>query len=99
MPGPSLALTGLACYVYNMPSTHVASSAAAALFAVLAMQTGTPSFEVASVKPNKGGGPTDSSTLPGGRVTMINVPLRMLIRTAYQVQDDQIVDAPEWISA
>jgi uncharacterized protein (TIGR03435 family) len=30
---------------------------------------------------------------------MINVPLRMLIRSAYQVQDDQIVDAPDWISA
>jgi uncharacterized protein (TIGR03435 family) len=29
---------------------------------------------------------------------MINVPLRMLIRSAYQVQDEQIVDAPNWIN-
>jgi uncharacterized protein (TIGR03435 family) len=56
------------------------------------------SFEVASVKPNKGDGPTESGTQPGGRVTMINVPLRMLIRSAYQVQDEQIVDAPNWIN-
>jgi len=56
-----------------------------------------PAFEVASVKPNKGDGPTESGVQPGGRVTMINVPLRMLIRSAYQVQDDQIVDAPGWI--
>ena len=28
---------------------------------------------------------------------MINVPLRFLIRSAYQVQDEQIVDAPGWI--
>jgi uncharacterized protein (TIGR03435 family) len=57
-----------------------------------------PSFEVASVKPNKGDGPTESGVQPGGRVTMINVPLRLLIRSAYQVQDEQIVDAPGWIS-
>jgi uncharacterized protein (TIGR03435 family) len=57
-----------------------------------------PSFEVASVKPNKGDGPTESGVQPGGRVTMINIPLRMLIRSAYQVQDEQIVDAPGWIS-
>ena len=61
--------------------------------------TDNPSFEVASVKPNKGDGPTESSTQPGGRVTMINVPLRFLIRTAYQVQDEQIVGAPNWIGA
>jgi uncharacterized protein (TIGR03435 family) len=30
---------------------------------------------------------------------MINVPLRFLIRSAYQVQDEQIVDAPSWIAA
>jgi uncharacterized protein (TIGR03435 family) len=34
---------------------------------------------------------------PGGRFTVRNIPLRMLIRTAYQIQDDQIVDAPDWI--
>lgn len=28
---------------------------------------------------------------------MTNVPLRLLIRMAYQVQDDQIVDAPGWV--
>src|SRR5580765_5118822 len=58
-----------------------------------------PAFEVASVKPNKGDGPRESGTQPGGRVTMINVPLRFLIRSAYQVQDEQIVDAPGWIAA
>src|SRR5689334_11457260 len=58
-----------------------------------------PKFEVASVKPNKGDGPTESAVLPGGRVNMVNVPLRLLIRQAYQVQDDQIVEAPDWIRA
>jgi uncharacterized protein (TIGR03435 family) len=56
-------------------------------------------FEVASVKPNNAGdGPIEMGTQPGGRLTMITVPLRLLIRNAYQVQDFQIVDAPKWIS-
>ena len=96
------------CYFYNMSAAHIVSSALAVTVAVLAPRpavhaglqvTDNPSFEVASVKPNKGDGPTESSTQPGGRVTMINVPLRFLIRTAYQVQDEQIVDAPNWIGA
>jgi uncharacterized protein (TIGR03435 family) len=94
------------CYFYNMAARHLASSALAVIVAVLAPRpavhagaqaTDNSSFEVASVKPNTGDGPTESSTQPGGRVTMINVPLRFLVRTAYQVQDEQIVDAPNWI--
>src|SRR6266853_457776 len=95
------------CYFNNMSATNL-SSALAVIVAMLAPRpavhtelqaTDNPSFEVASVKPNKGDGPTESSTQPGGRVTMINVPLRFLIRTAYQAQDEQIVDAPNWINA
>ena len=59
--------------------------------------TGNPTFEVASVKPNK------SETLnvqiglqPGGRFTATNVPLRQLVIFAYQLQNFQLVDAPEW---
>jgi bla regulator protein blaR1 len=58
-----------------------------------------PAFEVASIKPNKGDGGTESGVQPGGRLTMTNVTLRLLIRSAYQVQDEQIVDAPSWISS
>src|SRR5438046_7793315 len=90
-----------------MSATYITSSTVAAIVALATAQVvhtasqanRDPSFEVASVKPNKGDGPTESSTQPGGRVTMINVPLRFLIRTAYQVQDEQIVDAPNWIGA
>src|SRR5437762_5453555 len=89
-----------------MSATYITSSTVAAIVALATAQVAhtasqanrDPSFEVASVKPNKGDGPTDSGTQPGGRVTMINVPLRFLIRSAYQVQDEQIVDAPSWIA-
>jgi uncharacterized protein (TIGR03435 family) len=36
---------------------------------------------------------------PGGRFTATNVALRMLIRTAYQLQDFQIVGGPDWITS
>ena len=58
-----------------------------------------PQFEVASIKPNKSGdGRVMIGMQPGGRFTATNVPLRMLIRNAYQLQDSQIVGGPDWIS-
>src|SRR5262249_22304934 len=62
--------------------------------------TAAPSFEVASVKPNKSGdGRMMIGMQPGGRFTATNVPLRMLIRSAYQVQDFQIIGGPSWLGA
>jgi len=57
-----------------------------------------PVFEVVSVKPNASGAETTASyVLPGGRYTAMNVTLRMLMKTAYQIHDTQIVDGPGWI--
>jgi uncharacterized protein (TIGR03435 family) len=57
-----------------------------------------PAFDVTSVKPNQSG---------GGRIAMLpaanggwnatNVTLGMLIRIAFQLQDDQIVGGPKWL--
>jgi uncharacterized protein (TIGR03435 family) len=61
-------------------------------------QDARPAFEVASVRPNTSGdGMVRLGIQPGGRFTATNVPLRVLVRNAYQVQDFQIVDAPDWI--
>ena len=35
---------------------------------------------------------------PGGRFVAANIPLRLLIRTAFQLQDDQIVGGPKWLA-
>jgi bla regulator protein blaR1 len=59
-----------------------------------------PVFEVASIKPNNSGdGRVMLGLQPGGRFTATNVPLRLLIRNAYQLQDFQIVGAPSWIGS
>jgi uncharacterized protein (TIGR03435 family) len=59
-----------------------------------------PTFEVASVRPNKSGEPfVRLGIQPGGRYTATNVPLRLLIRNAYQLQDSQIIGAPGWVDS
>ena len=59
-----------------------------------------PSFEVASVKPNKSGSMNIGIRFPGvGQFNVINMPLREMIRFAYQVQPLQIEGGPDWINA
>lgn len=75
----------------------------------LAAQTPAgPAFEVASVKPsNPNPNPNDPLSqialmmpLPGGRFTATNTPLRMLIMTAYELQQDaQLVGGPPTLMA
>jgi bla regulator protein blaR1 len=61
--------------------------------------TERPSFEVASVKPNKtGDGRMMVMNQPGGGLTITNLPVAALIRFAYQLQDFQLIGAPDWIA-
>ena len=58
-----------------------------------------PAFDVTSVKTNNSGnGSFSGGRLPGGRISLTNVPLRLMIRTAYRLQDFQIIGGPEWIN-
>ena len=57
-----------------------------------------PKFEVASVRENTSGSNQVSIGMqPGGRFGASNIPLVMLIRSAYRLQDSQLVGAPDWI--
>lgn len=55
-------------------------------------------FEVASVKPHTSDQPMMMVGQPSGRFVAVDIPLRLLIRTAFQVQDDQIVGGPNWLA-
>ena len=64
------------------------------------VEPATPvAFEAASIRPNKSG---DFSQFirrqPGGRFTATNMPLRVLITYAYQLQQAQLVGGPSWIA-
>lgn len=65
-----------------------------------AQRTDPPAFEVVSVKRNVSGEQGSSSIVqPGGRYNATNMTLRMLMKTAYGVHDDQIAGGPGWINA
>ena len=66
-------------------------------FGVVVAQTGS-NFDVVSVKPHAPDGDAGVrvDTQPGGRLTIANASLRMLITFAYRVQDDQVVGGAEW---
>jgi uncharacterized protein (TIGR03435 family) len=56
-------------------------------------------FEVASVRPNVSGNPGGSlRRQPGGRMDAVNMPLRMLILFAYQLQQLRLVGGPDWMA-
>ena len=56
-----------------------------------------PKFEVASVRENTSGSNQVSIGMqPGGRFTAVNIPLVILMRSAYRLQDSQLVGAPDW---
>jgi uncharacterized protein (TIGR03435 family) len=56
------------------------------------------SFDVASVKLNKDGGPSSVRVTPGG-VSVTNNNLRNIIRNAWNITNDQIVGGPAWIDS
>jgi uncharacterized protein (TIGR03435 family) len=59
-----------------------------------------PSFEVASVKPNKSGGPgAFMRMMPGGRLMVSNLTVKGLIGYAYNVRDFQVSGGPGWVNS
>ncbi len=57
-------------------------------------------FEAASIKPNDGSSPGQSIRIqPGGRFTVVNMPVRALITFAYQLQGYQLIGGPAWINS
>jgi uncharacterized protein (TIGR03435 family) len=58
-----------------------------------------PEFEVATVKPGSAGSPSRFRALPGGRLTVENTSLQLLIENAYSLKIFQILPAPAWIQS
>jgi uncharacterized protein (TIGR03435 family) len=88
-PGVLALCVVLACGAINLDWTR------------LLAQTGAdaPQFEVASVKRNKLNNGLVTVQNQGGRYTALGLPMRQLIRLAYQVQDFQVVGGPGWLDS
>jgi uncharacterized protein (TIGR03435 family) len=81
-----------------VPFKPLTVSIVIALGAVTAAQRAQ--FDVASVKPHTSDDRREyMMAQPGGRFVAANVTVRSLIRTAFQLQDYQIVGGPDWLDA
>ena len=59
-----------------------------------------PRFEVASVKKHSGGSTAMALRSPGGgRVTVVNLPLRLLLTQAFGIRDTQVIGGPSWMTS
>jgi hypothetical protein len=75
---------------------RTALSTLALLLPGLGQAQAPQTFEVVSVKrSNSADDRTASVVQPGGRYSATNVTMRMLVKTAYGVHDDQIVGGPD----
>ena len=82
----------------------MAMIAFAAMLAAAQSPAQKPSFEVASVKPNKSGKPLPSvgspfAFLPGGRLTATNVTLVDVVVRVYPTRRIQMQGGPNWIDS
>jgi bla regulator protein BlaR1 len=63
---------------------------------IVAPSPDSPTFEVASIKANAGGGRMGGTNAPG-RVDLIGMQARRLITQAYEIHDSQVIGGPDWI--
>jgi bla regulator protein blaR1 len=57
-------------------------------------------FDVVDIKPNVSGSPNGvGEILPGGQFRAINIPVKEIIKFAYNLRDDAIVAAPTWVDS
>jgi uncharacterized protein (TIGR03435 family) len=56
-------------------------------------------FEVASIRPSRVASDAGTSVnlFEGGRIRIVNEPIKLLVRQAFRVQDSQIVGGPTWL--
>lgn len=65
----------------------------------VAGQQAAPAFDVVSVKPHRDGDLGIRIDTEGHRFIATNVPVRSLLRLAYELEDFQISGAPAWVDA
>jgi bla regulator protein BlaR1 len=65
---------------------------------IVAPAADSPTFDVASIKPNASAGRVGGMNSPG-RVNLTGVSVRRLLTQAYEIHDSQIIGGPDWLGA
>ena len=99
-PGMIIASLAIACVLLNLDWLQAFGEALEQRRQDVAgdrVQQDQPRFEVASVKVNRLNDRIVVLSGQGGQFTARGLTLRTLIQHAYQVQEFQVIDGPEWI--
>jgi len=79
-------------------SIRRAAVVAAVILTAVPMLAQAPTFEVASIKPNKSGPQGAGGGIVPNGVNITNLPLRAIIQLAYGIgQPSKVINAPNWI--
>jgi len=65
---------------------------------IVAPATDSPTFDVASIKPNASAGRVGGMNSPE-RVNLTGMSVRRLLTQAYEIHDSQIIGGPDWLGA
>lgn len=57
----------------------------------------SPAFEVASIRPNRSGSDSSSTSWNPGRISVTNITLRSLVLYAYGIKSYQLSGGPRWV--
>lgn len=86
------------CSIVFLAALPFAGAAPATILASQTTARNRPSFEVASIRPNRSGGfPGPPYSQRGDRFTAVGVTLKMLIGYSYRVAPWQIEGGPGWV--
>ena len=66
---------------------------------IVAPAADSPTYEVASIRPNNNPGGRMGGSAGPGRLSMTGMPVRRLMTQAYEIHDSQIIGGPDWLGS
>jgi uncharacterized protein (TIGR03435 family) len=90
-------LLSIACFAQSGPSSVANSSKPASPSSAPASVSDLPKFEVATIKPSKSDDGRIMMMFTADGISIHGVPMKMLIREAFGIEDDRILGEPGWV--
>lgn len=90
-------LLPIACFAQSAPSSNALSTKPSPPASVSTSASDLPKFEVATVKPSKSDDGRIMMMFTADGISIHGVPMKMLIREAFGIEDDRILGEPGWV--
>ncbi len=90
-------LLSIACLAQSAPSSSALSSKPASPSSASTSASDLPKFEVATIKPSKSDDGRIMMMFTADGISIHGVPMKMLIRESFGIEDDRILGEPGWV--